>query len=99
MTRLTPDGEGGFFVEREPEFSRGDIDLLEAARRAEESISPRGFTLEEEFDPANKFRFQGAEPRRNYAVAAQAEAERDFRAKYPDEANFDGFVFPIELLD
>lgn len=98
--RLIPDG-GGFVVERGREFTRDDIDLFEAARIAEESLSPRGIEFVDEMDPANERRFRTGDdaglPSRNYAVAAQERARRAYEKAYPD-ADMAGLVWPVRLV-
>lgn len=93
-TRLTPDGEGGFVVEREPEFTAHDIELFEAARIVDESLSPRGIPFAAEMDKASRFKV-GAQ--RNFAVAAQERKEREYKAT--EGTNMDGMIFPVELVE
>lgn len=99
-TRLIPDGEGGFVVEREPEFTASDIDLFEAARLADEALSPRGIAWEDEMNP--KVRFQVGDekglPSRNFAVAAEARARKKYEKQYPD-ADMAGLVWPVRLAE
>ncbi|MFD2757107.1 hypothetical protein [Gulosibacter faecalis] len=80
--------------------------MFEAARLAEESLSPRGITYEDELNPANARRFKtGNEeglPEKNYAVIAQRNAEKAYEAKYgtkDDPVDMTGIFFPVRLLD
>lgn len=99
--RLVPDGAGGFHVEREPEFTREDVDLFEAARIAEESISPRGIPVEDEIDPANQYRFKVATPDglpvKNFAVAAQNAQRKAYEKAWPD-ADTGSLMWPVKLV-
>lgn len=101
MTRLVPDGAGGFFVEREPEFTAEDVRLFEAARQAEESISPRGIPVADEVDPANMQRFRVSTPDglpvTNWAVEAQNRARDAYKKTYP-EADVSAKFWPVKLV-
>lgn len=99
--RLIPDGDGGFTIEREPEFNEEDIEMFEAARLAEESISPRGIPYEDEMDIENKAKFwvgdENGRPGKNYAVAAVAQRREAYEKAYP-HADMSSFVWPVRLL-
>ncbi|SJM61408.1 hypothetical protein FM112_07855 [Gulosibacter sp. 10] len=80
---------------REREFTDEDIQLFEAARIAEEQISPRGIPVEEELDPANKYRFR-VEKRTNFAVRAQEQARRKWEKDNP-KSDGAGLMWAVSL--
>ena len=101
VTRLRPDGEGGFFVESSPRFTAEDVRLFEAAREAEASISPRGLPVDVEFDPANQGRFRVGDeqglPSKNFAVDAQVRARKAYEKAWPD-TDVSSLVWPVRLV-
>lgn len=100
-TRLIPDEEsGGFIVEREPEFTPEDVDLLLAAREADASISPRGIPFEDEFDPNATFHVgdDRRDPRVNYAEVALEKTKKDWEKRNP-KGSTAGHVWPVVLTD
>lgn len=97
--RLVPDGEGGFHVVREREFTHEDIELLEAARLAEEQLSPRGIEWADELDPHSRFHVGDEKglPSRNYALAAIEKAKQAYEKQWPD-ADTASLVWPVRLV-
>lgn len=98
-TRLAPDGEGGFLVEREPEFTPEDIQLFEAARAAEDAFSPRGILWDQELDPESNFHVgdKGGLPVVNYALRAVERAREERKQWAPDE-DTTGHIWPVRAV-
>jgi len=100
-TRLIPDGEGGFIVERERQFTPDDIQMFEAARIAEESISPRGIPYEDETNPENRGKFavgdEDGRPFWNYATLAVEQAQDAYKAKNKNVA-MEHLSWPVRLV-
>lgn len=85
VTRLAPDGDGGFLVERESEFTRDDVDMFEAARLAEEAISPRGMLYEDEINPDSNFIVGDAVT--NYAIKAVEAARKQWETQHKGQSS------------
>lgn len=93
-----PDGDG-WRVERGPEFTRRDIDLMLAARAAEDAISPRGIEWRDELDPKARFHVgdeQGL-PGKNFALEAIDTAKKIYAEKYPG-AEMGNLVWPVKVV-
>lgn len=99
-----PDGDGGWFIHRPPRFTPADIDMFEAARLVEESISPRGIRWEDEWNPKSRFRTGDEKglPQKNFALIAQAKAEKKYEAAYGTKdhpVDMTGVYFPVTLVE
>lgn len=97
--------ERGWRIEREPEFSAEDVQLMLAAQEIQAETTSRGFTWAEEIDPRadpdhpeNTHVFT-SEPVRNYAIAAQERAQKEWRETWGEDADMAGLVWPVERID
>ena len=105
-THLRPDGEGGFFVEQDPEFTNTDIALLYAAAEVDRTTTDRGFNIADEITPladrgnpnaTHYFVADEVPTYENHAVAALAAAERRWRERNKDEPS-DGLTWTVEKV-
>jgi len=91
VTSVRPDGDGGFVVERESEWTDEDVALLIASKEQAAGIGPHGISMLEAMDPLadpNR-RFEGwhyeARVRIDFAQRALNVAQQERAEKYPDE--------------
>lgn len=69
----------------EPRFSRADVELLLASRRAERAPrNPYGVLLSEATDPAMKGRWVIPNPSRDFPAQMLHARQAEYRKKYPD---------------
>lgn len=101
--RLIPDGDGGFTVAREPEFSRDDLALMLAAQQLTLETTPNGNLIEEELsedgNPKSWTRQWDwkVEHRVNYAEAAKAKARAEY-AKRHEDADLSGHIWSVKKV-
>lgn len=89
-TSLRPDGEGGWLLEREPEWTDDDLALLIAAREQAAGIGSHGVPMEEATSPlADPARREGyhyeTRAKIDWAQRALNIAQKERAEAFPDE--------------
>lgn len=86
-TTVTVDADGNVLsvAATSPRFTRRDVDLMLASRRAEQA--PRGshgLLLSEATDPAHQYAWKADLPTTDFAAAALKKAQDQYAKSYPD---------------
>lgn len=93
VTRYEYDGDRlvGSVTEREPEWSRSDVEALDALRQARASIGAHGFPMDEALSPDgdpsswdSTYEWVAMPPVVDHAQAALDRSITAYRKKYPD---------------
>ena len=93
ITRYEYDGDRlvGSVTEREPEWSRADVEALDALRQVREAVGPHGYPMDEAMSPDGDpsswdalYEWVPLPPAVDHAQAAQNRFIEAYRKQHPD---------------